>query len=737
MLRHHVTFYLLLTLMLLGCSENSSTNDGDIDSDSESDLTIPDGDQDSEWTEIENESGFDPTALVDPFIGTAGDCGQLSPAANYPFGMVRLGPDTLIRSHSGYNYLMDLTSGFSHTRIDGVGCSGVGGDVRILPGLGDQANGSLQMDKETEVALPGYYAVELLQQEQRIQAEMTVSAHAGLHRYHFPSSNTSNLFINFNDPITARIDGAWNFDESANEISGWVAAKNVCNEGQYTLYFSMSFNRAAASYERQASSRGGDNLLLRFAASDEPLLVKIGFSSVDETSAANDRDLEIPGWDFDILRKQSRQAWQQELARFEIDGTGENHTLFYTMFYRSLLTPANITTHAGSYRGTDGQTHQADGYSHYHGWSLWDTYRNKFALISLQNPVRSGEIMQSLVDVYQQGKAAWSTEHEPYPNVRTEHAASLLLDASRKHIEGFSLADAYEAILAEAETLPLDSPDKHLESSFDRWVIAQIAKELNDTPRYEEFSALAKEYENVWRDTFQTLGDDADVMHARGLYEGTLWQYRWAVVHDIRGMIELDGGSAAFLQNLTQFFEQELYNHGNEPDIHTPFLFHYVGAPWKSQHLVYSLMAEEVNQWYGTHEKWSEPFHGRIYRAQPEGLIPEMDDDDGTMAAWFVLAAIGLYPVTIGQPIYTLTTPLFEKIVLHPDENTAFTILAPGVSPERRYIQSATLNGEALTRAWLHHDDIRNGGELRLELGTTPNKQWGSAATDAPPSAFE
>ena len=148
------------------------------------------------------------------------------------------------------------------------------------------------------------------------------------------------------------------------------------------------------------------------------------------------------------------------------------------------------------------------------------------------------------------------------------------------------------------------------------------------------------------------------VEDVQGLYEGTLWQYRWAVPHDVPGLVTLAGGEDAFRAQLDQYFDEELHNHGNEPALHAPFLFHYVGAPDRTQEVVRALLVEPVDQWYGTHEKWSAPHQGRIFRLEPDGLLPEMDDDAGTMAAWFVLAAIGLYPVTVGQPVYLVLAAL-------------------------------------------------------------------------------
>lgn len=746
---------MLFSLLVCSCSDESKVEiDGDLDNeanfenDPEAEELIESEQEeendkeaeietDSEY-DLEDESedsGFDPTFYVDPFIGTSGDSGQLSPAAGYPFGMVLLGADSIIPNHAGYNYQITPIRGFSHTRINGVGCNGTGGDLLVLPLLQNKKISSLKTDKSTEAAEAGYFAVSVGENAE-IRAEMTVSQHSGMHRYTFPDKHYY-LQIDFETSIAGRVDKEWNLSLDDNEINGWFESRNVCNKGKYKLFFSMKFNRDFSLADSESKNDDKFAILDFGEQDDKTLLIKVGLSSVDIESAREDRDLEIPSWDFDDVRVKARKAWQSHLSAIEIEADEELNRLFYSMLYRTMHTPANITTNSGKYRGTDGLVHQADGYRHHHGWSLWDTYRNKFALITLLDKHRSGEIMQSLVDLYNQGKVDWSTDNEPYPNVRTEHAAAILLDAWRKGVNGFNLEDAFDAIVTEAETLPVDSADKQLETSYDRWVVAQIAAIVEDQQTYQTYLDLSAQYKDLWLDTFKTMGDDADVMHAQGLYEGTLWQYRWAAVHDIYGMIELDGKEETFKEKLNYYFDNELHNHANEPDIHAPFLFNYVGEAEKTQDMVRRLLIEKVNQWYGTHEKWEEPYTGRIYKAEPEGFVPEMDDDDGTMSAWFVLAALGIYPVTIGQPVYALTAPLFEKAVLHLKNNTDFIIRAKGVSGEKRYIQSATLNGEALNRAWLNHSEIAEGGELVFIMGKEPNVKWGNAAENLPPNAFE
>ena len=703
------------------------------DSQGEDDGIAGDRDARGVATGLAHERPDAPADLVDPFAGTAGDRGQLHPAASVPFGMVKLGPDSLLRSHAGYDYGQSIVRGFSHTRIGGVGCTGAGAQLLFLPIVGPDLVRASPVDKNAEKASPGYYAVRI-DGEPSILAELTVTAHAGFHRYTFEGPGERSIFVRLDNPLAAYAGSSWEIDPVTGDLDGWVSGKNVCGYGRYRFYFSARFDPAPERVEAVTGTGDVPNLRLWFDASaDGPVQVKVGLSTVDADAARADREREIPGWDFDRTRRAARAAWNDQLGAARVEGDEEQVRLFYTMLYRASLLPTDITTGDGRYRGADGAVHEARGYTRYQGWSLWDTYRTKFPLLFLIDPARSADVARSLVDLYEEGKLDWSGDSEPVPTVRTEHAVAVLLDAYVKGID-VDLARAFPAVLAEMDALETPTPDTALEASFDRWAASRIARALGETETADDLAAASIAYRSVWTGNFAEMGADADTVHARGLYEGTLWQYRWAVPHDLGGLVELDGGPEAFAENLETFFAGELYNHGNEPDIHAPFLFHFAGAPWRSQQIVHAILAESMNQWYGTHAKWAEPYVGPIYRLAPEGYIPEMDDDAGTMAAWYVLAAMGLYPVCVGQPYYVLTAPLFDRVEIRPHGSTAaFVVVADGASSGLPFVRSATLNGEPLTRAWLAHDEVAGGGALVLTMGAEPDPAWGADPAESPP----
>ena len=189
-------------------------------------------------------------------------------------------------------------------------------------------------------------------------------------------------------------------------------------------------------------------------------------------------------------------------------------------------------------------------------------------------------------------------------------------------------------------------------------------------------------------------------MHAQGLYEGTLWQYRWHVPFDIEGLVELTGGVDSFTNQLDYFFDNQLYNHGNQPDLHVPYLYMYSSKPKKADSLIQHILTKESYQWYGTHHKWKKLYVGKIYSATPKGYIPEMDDDDGTMASWYVQSSLGLYPLETGKGTYHIIEPIFDEIKIDVGDGNYFSIekktsaisSEKGIFFNRKSVSSKSLN---------------------------------------------
>ena len=647
----------------------------------------------------------DNSRFVNLFLGTAGDHGQVSPAAQLPFGLASVGPDSKVLTHSGYDFYVPEICGFSVTRVSGVGGDGAGGNLRIFPALPGQSRHIL---KGSEKAVPGYYATAL---NDGTNVRLTASLHCAAEQYRFGMRSERVLFVDFNSAIDPRRSAcSWEITDP-NHAQGWVESSTVCNRGKYRLYFCLETD---APFTVETSDE--TTALLRFEPSRKQVEVRIGLSALDEASAAAELKAIAPKT-FDVLRKEAARAWSRILNKADVQGsTREQRTLFYTSLYRVFLSPFDATF-GGRYRSTDPEIREADGWTFYSGWSMWDTFRTKFPLIVLLDPDAAADICRSLVVLYQSGKRNWATKTEPVPTVRTEHSQISLLDAWSKGIRGFDLAAAFPAMVAEADAgrvpgakdgLTRNSPDQLMETVYDLWAMSQIAGQAGEDMAREQYAAEADSlFEATWKRDFMTIDDSYALMKGNGLYQGTRWQYRWAMPVFADRMKDWVG-EAALADQLEEFFARHLFNQGNEPDIQTPFLFNLFGRPEKTDSLVHALLTDEgMVHLYGGNAEYPEPFVGRAFRAAVDGYAPEMDEDDGTMSAWYALCQMGFYPVCVGTDQYELFSPLFKRVTLHLEDHNVIIerrgrndrttqITVDGVP-----LPGRTLTHEALTTA--HH----------------------------------
>lgn len=670
-----------------------------------------------------------PAGQANVFLGTSGDHGQLSPAASYPFSMLSLGPQTYPSLHAGYEHLARTFLGFTHTRFEGVGCQGAGGNLLVKPFLGADPTQTTLL-KRTEQAAPGYYAVRF---RNGIDAALTVGQRLGVHRYRFPAGQPRGLLLDLGYALANGFRAETHARAGA-ALSGWVEAGTTCRAGTYRLYYYLAISQPV-----QWDSLAPHQLLARLpAAAPAEVEVRVGFSSVS-VAAAQATVQRAQAASFAQVQLAATQAWNAQLSRVRVQGDSARARLFYSLLYRTLQSPYLISEPDGQYRAIDGSLQRA-AQPVYHGWATWDNYHTQLPLLSLAYPDEFRAIATSLANLYRFGKRNYATPHEPAPTVRTEHAVVVLLDAVRKGY-ALDLRGIRDSLLSENKRLDYTHPDKALEASYDTWALAGLLAQLGERRLAAQYRAQALAYKDYWRRDFADLTrPDVDRLPARGLYQGTIWQYRWNVPFDIRGVQELAGGEAAFRQQLDEFFAGDYYNHANETDLQAPTLYNAAGQPWKSQALVHQLAADTVVQHYfNDNSRGIDPYIGRIYQNQPRAYLRTMDDDAGAMSGWYVLAAVGMLPACVGEPVYYLNLPLFQQVTLQVAAGKALTIQVENYAPNRRYIQAARLNGKPLRRCWLTHQELAAGGSLVFVAGDAPNQAWGTAqrwaadgATSAP-----
>lgn len=640
------------------------------------------------------------TKYVNLFIGTSGDNGQVAPGAAAPFGMVCVCPDNDPRSHAGYDYAVTKVSGISVNRLSGVGCSGGGGNLRIRSVAPSQ---ELHIKKSREKATPGYYSTAFTN---GIKTELTATNAMAVERYKFPRSLSAALWIDFASTFE---DVATCHYKRISEtcIEGYVQAKNVCGHGRYKLYFSLN-----TSHPFQLEEQKETTACLTFGKKVRSVEVRIGLSALSSELAS----WECARWekmDFEDVKSRTADQWEKQLSAIDVKGgKKDDRVIFYTSLYRTYLSPADVSSPDGAYLGTDGKVYISEDFRYYSNWSLWDTFRTKFPLLVLTEPAKMRDMATSLIHLYATGKKDWSTGFESTPTVRTEHAVILLLDAYRKGITNLDFRKGYAGMKQEMERLPMRSPDQKMESAYDLWAMAKIAEiigEKADSEQYRQRSVSL--FEETWKKEFMNVTPAFEVMKNNGLYQGTRWQYRWAAPQYIDKMIEWVGQDSLRLQ-LTYFFDHHLYNQGNEPDIHVPYLFNRLGAPEKTQQIVRSLMTEPMIHKYGGNSEFKTPYLGKAFKNAPEGYSPEMDEDDGTMSAWYVFGAMGFYPLLVGDEYYDLTSPLFDRVLLRLTNGNVLTIQTEGRKKKDAPIKSIHFNGKKIADYRISHNELIKGGEL-------------------------
>jgi len=719
------------------------------------------------WIDSESEDKIvhtsydDITRYVNPFIGTgiyskwgAMGRGNCYPGAVVPFGMVQLSPDTGMENHfAGYHYEDRYILGFSHNHLSGVGCPGMG-DVLVMPIMGsvkiteDDYKSRFSHDKEE--AKPGYYMVYL--ETYGIKAELTATAHCGMHRYTFPQGNAHIIIdvshtLEDDPPTDAMVEIVDN-----KSIAGYETIPNPFCGGKtpYTIYFFAIFSKPFESYGtwngnmifyNNKSQRGNDigafvNYSMR---QNEVIEIKVGISYVNiEQAYLNTK--EIPAWDFDSIVAKAKQKWNDMLHVIEVEGKEEDKIKFYTALYHSLLMPHIFNDTNGLYVGMDNIVYKAN-HTHYATFSLWDTFRSEHPLLTLLFPRIQQDMITSLLEQYRHG--GWLPKW-PFLNRYTncmigDHACAVIADSYMKGIR-FNISLAYEAMKKGATQLPknsdfdgrvglqyymqlgyvpydkvLQSVSRTLEFSYDDWCIAQVAKAIGKDSDYNLFMERAQYYKNVFDPVTKFMrprlanGEFKKFFIPSlwdGYTEGNAWTYSWFVPHDIKGLVETMGAKM-FEYRLNHFFRRFSYPmwdmpfshywHGNEPDQHVPYLYNYIGKPRKTQEVVRAIM-------------------DGLYDITPSG-IPG-NDDCGQLSSWYVFSAMGFYPVCPGNTSYQLGSPIFEKVVIHLDEyygGKNFTIIAKNATHEK-YVRNVILNGKPLERTWIKHEEIVNGGTLIFEM---------------------
>ena len=485
----------------------------------------------------------------------------------------------------------------------------------------------------------------------------------------------------------------------------------------------------------------------------EQILIKFALSSVSTEGAVNNLKTEIPGWNFDQVQQQAEASWNKELSRITIEASDEKKIIFYTALYHSFLSPTVFMDADGQYRGLDHNNHKAEGFTNYTTFSLWDTYRALHPLFTLIQQQRASDMINSMLAHQQQSVhhilPVWSHYANENWCMIGYHAVSVIADAYMKGITGFDAQKALDACISSATYAPNDgigdymkygfvpadkssnSASKTLEYAYDDYCISQMAKKMGKPEIALKYAKRAEAFNFVWDSstgfmrakksdgTFQSPFDPLST-ERQGFIEGNAWNYSFYIPQNPARLIELYGGNKKFMMHLDSLFNVKLeekyfaesedisavgmignYVHGNEPSHHVPYLYVFVGAPWKTQ--------ERIHQIVNT-----------MYHNTTDGLCG--NDDCGQMSAWYIFSSLGFYPVCPGSNEYVIGSPSVDKAILNFENGKQFTITAQNLSDKNFYIQQIKLNGIQKKDFIILHDDIMKGGTLEFVLGAKPKK---------------
>ncbi len=709
--------------------------------------------------------------IANPLVGTKGVWlfGRTTPFVTPPFGMTHWTACTRqsIIHIPNYQYYDRTITGFRGTHKPAM-WMGDYGHVTLKPSsinllktntvdaLQKRWKQKLHFKHCEEISRPYYYSVKLrTKQFQKIKTEMTATERCGVLHFEFEGKENPLLFIETSQLPDS--NGWVKIIPDKKQIVGWNSDRQSAHLGpplpHFKGYFVIQFDEAFESYgvwngdnlkadsvEQMANSCGA---WVIFNANTKSVQVKVATSFISLEQANENFAKEVADKSFAQIKNETQVQWNTYLNRIEIEAANKKQAgTFYSAMYHSLLFPRQFSEYGRYYSAFDDTIHAGVSYNDY---SLWDTYRAQHPLLTLVAPEHVPGMVQSLVQMYEQGGYMPKWPNPTYTGIMIgTHADAVVADAVAKGVKGFDYEKAYKACMKDAMVpsqgdstnrwadralwtavearaglswymklgyVPDDKTNESvsntLEGAYDDFCVAQVAKATGHLNEYEMLMKRSKNYVNVYNEATGFMSPkNADGTWSKntrsGFTEGGPWTYLFAVQQDIPGLIKLLGGRETFVKRLNANFRWLRYWHENEPGHHYTYLYDYAGEAWRTQKKV-------------AH------FRTIKYHNRPHGLTG--DDDCGQMSAWYIFSALGFYPVTPGTDIYAIGTPLFPKATIHFGEKN-FEILARHVSKKNIYIQSVSLNGKVLSEPFLHHAEIINGGKLEFEMGPKPKKEW-------------
>ncbi|MGM9775452.1 MAG: GH92 family glycosyl hydrolase [Candidatus Coprenecus sp.] len=715
------------------------------------------------------------TDYVNPMVGTDAT-GHTFPGACAPFGMVQLSPDTRLDTWegcSGYHYMDNTIIGFSHTHLSGTGCIDYG-DIMLMPVVSyplDTLNRDFyksEFSHDNEIASAGYY--EVLLDRWNVRVALTAGRRAAMHSYTFNTvaeDGTVGVILDL-EHRDYMIEGEFEFD-GKRSFTGFRRSSSWSQD--HMVHFYLEFDTPVK--ECRYLGKSGAYIIFDAKKGDR-VVAKVGISSVSSENAKENLESEVPAdnFDFAALHDKSLEMWNEYLGKIDVRGDGcedvNNLRIFYTAMYHTAIAPNLYSDVNGLYRGMDKKIHKAEGYDRYTVFSLWDTFRTLHPMLNIIERRRSADFMDSFLSIYREGGKLpiWELSGWETNCMIGYNSTPVIADCITKGIDKFAtgdVADFLDAMVVSSNkdefgiryyrdryVVPAEkeheSVSKTLEYAFDDWCISVVADTLYRRTGEEKYAQIrdkyleySKSYVNIFdpstgfmrpllSNSWVKPFDPREVNNH--FTEANSWQYSFFTPHDISGHIALLGGEESYCAKIDSLFcavpktsgrvQVDItgligqYAHGNEPSHHMAYLYSYAGKPWKGYERVREILTE-------------------LYTDTPDGLCG--NDDCGQMSAWYVMSAIGLYPVTPGSDCFVFAAPLFSQVRINLEDGSVFVIKSD--NKKNKYIKGATLNGREYEKGYIRFSDIISGGELSFRTSGKPDYDFAVAQQNRPSSSVD
>lgn len=732
-------------------------------------------------------SAADPVDFVSTLVGTQSSyqlsTGNTYPAIAMPWGMNFWMPQTgKMGDGWAYTYGAEKIRGLKQTHQPSPWINDYG-QFSVMPTTGkivfNEDKRASWFSHKAETARPYYYKVYLADYD--LTAEMAPTERAVIMRMTFPQTDSASFVIDaFNRGSYIKVL------PNEKKIVGYSTRNSGGVPKGFKNFFVMEFERpfdyvytvkdGVISASSTTSSCDHAGAIVGFKTRrGEQVSVRIASSFISEEQAWINLK-ELGNHSLDEIKEKGRQRWNDVLSRIEVQDDNIDHLrTFYSCLYRSLLFPRqffeyNAAGHPVHYSPYNGEVLPGRMYT---DTGFWDTFRSLFPLLNLMYPEVSQGVQEGLANAYKESGflPEWASPGHRGCMVGN-NSASVVADAYLKGIRGYDVETLWQAVTHGANAVhphvlstgrwgfehynklgyvPYDvkineSVARTLEYAYDDWCIYQLGLALGKPKKeIEVYRKRALNYRNVFdRETRLMRGRNSDgsfqtpfnpLKWGDAFTEGNSWHYTWSVFHDPQGLINLMGGKKVFnamldsVFNLPPIFDASAYGqviheiremqimnfgnyaHGNQPIQHATYLYDYSGEPWKTQYWVREVM-------------------DRLYSAAPDGYCG--DEDNGQTSAWYVFSALGFYPVCPGSQQYALGVPYFKRVVMHMPNGKTTVISAPDNSEKNRYISDMTFNNTPYTKNYITHHELLSGAQLMFKLSSTPNRQRGTAASDAP-----